>query len=172
MGWNIDNSHSSIGFTVRHMMFAKVHGRFDKWTATFDMNDADISKSTVSVEIDAASINTNDEKRDGHLKSGDFFDVATHPKLTFKSKRVEKKGDELHVVGDLSIHGVTKEVTLEVEQTGSGKDPWGNARVAFNAKTSINRKDYGLNWNQALEAGGVLVSEKVDISIEVQAVKS
>lgn len=172
MGWNIDNSHSSIGFTVRHMVFAKVHGRFDKWTAKLEMDDANVTASKVTVEIDASSINTNEEKRDGHLKSGDFLDVAKFPHVTFASKRVEKKGDHLHLIGDLTIHGVTKEVSLETEQTGAGKDPWGNARVAFTAKTSIARKDFGLTWNQALEAGGVLVGDKVEIEIEIQAVKS
>ena len=172
MGWNIDTSHSSIGFTVRHMVFAKVHGRFDKLTATLDMNDADITKSTVTIEVDVASVNTNEEKRDGHLKAADFFDVAAHPKLVFKSKRVEKSGEHLHLVGDLTIRGNTKEIVVEIEQTGSGKDPWGNARVAFSGKASLNRKDFGLNWNQLLEAGGVLVGEKVEIVIEIQAVKS
>jgi polyisoprenoid-binding protein YceI len=172
MAWNIDNTHSSIGFTVRHMVFAKVHGRFDKWTAKLELDDANINAGKVTVEIDAASINTNEEKRDGHLKSADFLDVAKNPTIKFVSKRVETKGDHLHLIGDLTINGTTKEVSLETEKSGSGKDPWGNARIAFSAKTSINRKDFGLSWNQALEAGGVLVGEKVDIEIDIQAVKS
>ncbi len=170
MGWNIDTSHSSIGFTVRHMMFAKVHGRFAKWSTKLELDDKNLAASKVSVEVEAASIDTGDEKRDAHLKSADFFDAEKFSTLKFTSKRIEGSGDNVKVVGDLTIHGVTKEVTLEVEKTGSGKDPWGNARVAFSAKTSVNRKDYGLSWNQALEAGGVLVSEKVDIQVEVQAV--
>lgn len=168
--WNIDTSHSGIHFTVRHMVFAKVHGRFSKWTATFALDEANLAASKVTVDIDAASIDTAEEKRDGHLKSPDFLDVANHPKVTFVSKSVEGGGDSFKVKGDLTVRGATKEVTLDVEKTGAGKDPWGNARIAFTAKTSINRKDFGLTWNQALEAGGVLVGEKVDIEIEVQAV--
>lgn len=169
--WKIDTSHSNVGFTVRHMMLMKVHGRFGSWNGTIQLDDQDVTKSSVEVSIDVASIDTNEEKRDGHLRSPDFFDAEKFPKITFKSKRVAKgSGEKLDVVGDLSIHGVTKEVTLQAEIAGRGKDPWGNERVAFEGHTSINRKDFGLGWNQTLETGGVLVSEKVDITLELQAI--
>lgn len=170
MAWEIDNSHSHITFTVRHMVFAKVRGAFKSWNAKLDLAD-DLAKSSVKVEIDAASIDTNEEKRDGHLRSADFFDAEKFPKLTFQSKSVEKKGDKLAVLGDLTIRGVTHPVTLEIEETGRGKDPWGQQRVAFSGHTKIKRGDYGLKWNQALEAGGVLVGEDVQIDVDVEAVQ-
>jgi len=168
--WELDNAHSHITFTVRHMMFAKVRGSFNSWRAELGLGD-DLSKSTVRVEIDAASIDTAEEKRDGHLRSADFFDAENHPKLTFVSKRVDQSKDGLKLFGDLTMRGVTKEVVLDVEEAGRGKDPWGQERVAFNAKTTVDRTQWGLKWNQALEAGGVLVSEKVEIAIDIQAVK-
>ena len=168
--WAIDTSHSQVGFTVRHMVFAKVRGEFKQWSAELELGD-DLSASKVNVEIETASIFTNEEKRDGHLRSADFFDSEKFPKMTFVSKRVEKSGGDLRLVGDLTIRGTTHEVTLEVEETGRGKDPWGQDRVGFAAKTTIDRTKWGLTWNAALEAGGVLVSEKVDISIAIQAVK-
>jgi polyisoprenoid-binding protein YceI len=169
--WNIDTSHSNVGFTVRHMMMLKVHGRFGKWEGTITLDDADPTKSSVAVSIDVASVDTNEPKRDGHLRSPDFFDTEAFPKLTFASKRVKDLGGcKLEVVGDLSLHGVTKEVVLRAEQVGKGKDPWGNERVAFEATTSFSRSDFGLKWNQALETGGVLVSDKVEVTLEVQAI--
>jgi polyisoprenoid-binding protein YceI len=169
--YNVDTTHSEIAFSVRHMMFAKVRGQFKAWTASLAYDAAEPTKSTVSVEIDASSIDTREEKRDGHLKSDDFFAVDKFPKLTFKSKRVEKSGEgRFKLVGDLTIRDTTREVTLDVEQTGGGKDPWGNQRLGFSAKASISRGDFGLKWNQALEAGGVLVSDKVDIEVETQVV--
>jgi polyisoprenoid-binding protein YceI len=168
--WEIDLSHSQINFTVRHMVFAKVHGSFKAWSAKLEIGD-DLASSSVRAEIDVASIDTHEAKRDAHLRSGDFFDAEAHPKLTFQSKRVDKTGGGLKVIGDLTIRGTTKEVALDVEETGRGKDPWGQERVGFAGKTAIDRKDFGLTWNQALEAGGVLVGDKVEISIEVQAIK-
>jgi polyisoprenoid-binding protein YceI len=169
--WKIDTSHSNVGFTVRHMMMLKVHGRFGKWDGKITLDEADPTRSSVAVSVDVASIDTNEAKRDGHLRSADFFDVEKFPKLTFESKRVTALGGgELEVAGDLTLHGVTKEVVLKAAQVGKGKDPWGNERIAFEATTSINRSDFGLKWNQALETGGVLVSEKVDITLEVQAI--
>jgi polyisoprenoid-binding protein YceI len=169
--YNIDNSHSDVGFSVRHMVFAKVRGHFTKWSAQLVFDSADSSKSSVDVSIDASSIDTRDGQRDGHLRSPDFLDAEKFPKITFKSKFVEKAGDKHYkVTGDLTIRGVTKEVPLDVEELGRGKDPWGNDRVAFAAKTTINRTDFGLKWNQALETGGLLVGEKVDIEIDVEAV--
>jgi polyisoprenoid-binding protein YceI len=167
----IDTSHSEVSFTVRHMMFAKVRGQFKTWNATLSFDAADASKSSVQAEVDVASIDTRDEKRDGHLKSDDFFSADKFPKLAFKSKRIERAGKGYKLTGDLTIRDVTREITLDVEQTGSGKDPWGNQRLGFTATGSLNRTDYGLKWNQALETGGVLVSDKVDIEVEVQAIE-
>jgi polyisoprenoid-binding protein YceI len=169
--YSIDNSHSDVGFSVRHMVFAKVRGHFNKWTASLSFDAADPTKSSVTVEIDAGSIDTREPQRDGHLKSPDFLDVVSHPTITFKSRHVEGAGPKkFKATGDLTIRGVTREVVLDVEELGAGKDPWGNERVLFNAKTAIDRTDYGLKWNQALEAGGVLVGERVDIEIDVEAV--
>jgi polyisoprenoid-binding protein YceI len=171
--WNIDASHSNVGFSVRHMVFAKVNGRFKTWTGTLDLDEGDFTKSKVDISVDVNSIDTHDEKRDGHLKSPDFFDAAGHPSMTFKGKKIEKKGgEEYKLTGDLTIRGATKEVTLDVEYGGRGKDPWGGERVGFHAKGSVNRTDFGLKWNQALETGGVLVGEKVEISIDLEAVKA
>ncbi len=171
--WNIDTSHSGIHFSVRHMVIAKVRGAFDRFEGTFQLDDANPAASKVSVRIDASSINTREEKRDAHLRSADFFDVEKYPELTFESTKVEKVDDvSYRLTGALTIHGVTKEVVLEAESLGTGKDPWGNDRIAFQAQTSVNRKDFGLNWNQALEAGGVLVGDKIEISLDVQAVKA
>lgn len=169
--WNIDTTHSTISFTVRHMVFAKVRGRFDDWRGALAFDPENLSASSVEVEIDAASIDTGVADRDNHLRSADFFDAEKHPKLYFKSTSVEAAGgDRFRVHGELSIHGVTREVVLDSEYNGQGKDPWGNQRAAFSATTSVDRRDFGLKWNQALEAGGVLVGEKVEISLEVQAV--
>jgi polyisoprenoid-binding protein YceI len=167
---NIDTSHSSVHFVVRHMVVSKVRGAFGQFSGYVDYDAENIEKSSVSVEIDAASIETREAKRDAHLRSADFFDVEQFPKLTFQSTAVRRTGDEkLALTGDLTIHGVTRPVTFEVEELGGGKDPWGNQRLGWSASTTINRKDFGLNWNQVLEAGGVLVSEKVTIELEVQA---
>jgi polyisoprenoid-binding protein YceI len=169
--WNVDSTHSSVGFTVRHMVFTKVRGQFHTWSAELAVDEADLANSRVRVEIDVASIDTAEEKRDAHLRSADFFDAEQFPKMTFVSKRVSGKGERFQVLGDLTLHGVTREVTLEVTREGTGKDPWGNERVGFSASTQLNRTDYGLKWNQALETGGVLVGEKVDIAIEISAIK-
>lgn len=169
--WNIDTTHSSVGFWVRHLVISKVHGRFTKWNGTITLDEEDVTRSSVEVTIDAASIETHEAKRDGHLRSPDFFDVEKFPALTFKSKKIQKSGDALAVRGDLTIHGVTREVLLETESLGRAKDPWGGDRVGFSAKTSVDRKDFGLHWNQALEAGGVLVGDKIEINLEIEAVK-
>jgi polyisoprenoid-binding protein YceI len=153
------------------MMFAKVRGQFKTWTATATYDAADPTRSVFHAEVDAASIDTREAKRDEHLRSGDFFDAAKFPKLTFDSKRIERTGKGTYTLtGDLTIRDATRSVTLDVEETGGGKDPWGNDRLGFSAKGSLNRSDFGLKWNQALEAGGVLVSDKVDIDIEVQVI--
>jgi polyisoprenoid-binding protein YceI len=169
--YSIDNAHSDVSFSVRHMMFAKVRGHFTKWSANLAFDPAKPAASSVEVSIDAASIDTREPQRDGHLRSADFLDAENFPKISFKSRKVDTAGTgHYKVTGDLAIRGVTREVVLDVEEGGRGKDPWGNERVAFLAKTTINRADFGLKWNQALEAGGVLVGEKVEVEIDVQAV--
>lgn len=171
--WNIDTSHSGAHFTVRHMVVSKVRGAFSRWQGTLAFDEQNPEASKVSVQIEAASIDTREGKRDAHLRSADFFDVAQYPTLSFESTKVEKvEGNTYRVTGDLTIHGITKQVVLDADYLGAGKDPWGNDRVGFEASTSINRKDFGLSWNQALEAGGVLVGDKIEISLDVEAVKA
>jgi len=172
--WTIDSDHSNVGFSVSHLMVSHVRGNFNKYAGVVDINDKEIAKSTVNVTIDAASINTNVEKRDEHLRSADFFDVTKYPTLTFVSKKWTKAGKGgLKVTGDLTIHGITKTVVLNVAPFSKEiKDLWGNTRRGTSATATINRKDYGLVWNQALEAGGVAVGEEVTISLDVELVKS
>ncbi|QWV92333.1 YceI family protein [Geomonas oryzisoli] len=172
--WNIDPDHSSVGFKVRHLMVSNVKGNFEKHKGTVEINDKDITKSKVNVTIDTASVNTNVAKRDEHLKSPDFFDVAKYPTMTFTSKKVAKAGKgKLKVTGDLTLHGVTKEVVLNVEGPAKeSKDPWGNFRSGVTASTKINRKDFGLVYNAALETGGVAVGEDVDINLEIEMIKA
>lgn len=171
--WNIDTTHSGINLTVRHMVFAKVRGRFATWSGSVALDPNDLTRSSVNVEIDANSIDTGVAERDNHLRSPDFLDVARFPTLRFVSTRVEKANDTRYRVhGELTIRDVTRPVTLDMEYGGQAKDPWGNQRAAFTATTSVNRTDFGLKWNQALEAGGVLVGERVDIELEVQAVNA
>ena len=170
--WEIDSSHSGIHFSVRHLVIAKVRGQFARWSGTVVAEDGDFTRASVDVVIDATSVNTGVADRDTHLKSADFLDVANYPELTFKGARVEKRGtDQLVVAGDLTIRGVTREVLLDVEHAGRTKDLWGNERAVFAAKTSIDRKDFGLVWNQVLEAGGVMIGDRIEIEIEIEAVK-
>lgn len=171
--WNIDATHSGINFSIRHMVVAKVRGRFAKYTGTLELDDDDLTRSAVEATIDASSIDTGTAQRDEHLRSADFFDVEKFPELRFRSQRIEKVDDARYrVLGELTIRDVTREVALDVEYGGRAKDPWGNERIGFVAKTALDRKDFGLKWNQALEAGGVLVGDRVDIELEVQAVKA
>ncbi|MFS8636528.1 MAG: YceI family protein [Gemmatimonadota bacterium] len=171
--WTIDASHTLVEFAVKHMMIATVKGRFGDVTGTIVLDEGAIENSSVEAEIDVASIDTRNADRDAHLRSADFFDVENHPKMTFKSRRVEPQGaGRFRVVGDLTIRGTTREVVLDVEDQGRGKDPWGGERAAFSATTEIDRTDFGLTWNAALETGGVLVSDRVRISLEVEAVKA
>lgn len=169
----IDPSHTSVGFTVRHLMVTKVRGSFEKVSGTVKYDPNEPEKIVIDATIDAASINTGEAKRDEHLRSPDFFDVAKHPTLTFKSKKAKVQGKgKLEVIGDLTIRGVTKEVTLQVEGLDQEiKDPWGNVRRGATATTRINRKDFGLAWNQVLETGGVMVGEDVDIQIDVELIR-
>jgi len=173
MKWNIDGSHSTAEFSVRHLMITNVKGRFGALSGTVDYDPEKPEASQIDVTIDATSIDTRDEKRDAHLRSPDFFDTEKFPTLAFKSTSVKKTDDGFAATGDLTIHGVTKPVTLEVETPSApNKDPWGNTRIGTSAHAKINRKDWGLNWNSALEAGGVLVGEQVKISIEVSLVQA
>ena len=170
--WEIDSSHSGIHFSVRHLVIAKVRGHFARWTGTVVAPDGDFSRGHVDVVIDASSIETGVADRDTHLKSADFFDAATFPELRFTTSRVETSAKgRLQVAGKLTIKGITKDVTLEVENHGLARDPWGNERAAFTARTSVDRKDFGLTWNQVLETGGVVVGDRVEIEIEIEAVK-
>jgi polyisoprenoid-binding protein YceI len=172
-GWTLDTAHSGIAFSVRHMVVAKVRGRFASWSGTVELDEADLARSHVAVEIDARSIDTGNAQRDEHLRSADFLDVEQFPTLRFESRRIENvAADRFHVVGDLTLHGVTREVTLTVERGGQAKDPWGNRRAGFAASASILRSDFGLVWNQALETGGVLVADRIEIELDVQAVQS
>jgi len=172
--WNIDPDHSSVGFKVKHLMVSNVKGNFEKHTGIVDLNDKDISKSKVEVTIDTASINTNVQKRDDHLRSADFFDVAKYPTMTFVSKKVAKAGNnKLKVTGDLTLHGVTKQVVLDVDAISKeSKDPWGNIRRGTAATTKIDRKDFGLTWNKGLETGGVLVGDEITINLEIEMIKA
>lgn len=172
MSWQLDYTHSHIQFSVRHMMISKVKGEFEKFEGTVNFDEANPTNTTVNVSVDLSSINTREEKRDGHLRSADFFDVENHPTMTFVSKRVEKTGENTgKLIGDLTIRGITKEVTLNVEYAGQAKSPWGTVSAGFTAAGKINRKEFGLTWNAALETGGVLVGEDVEIALEVELVK-
>ncbi|MDD2582222.1 MAG: YceI family protein [Desulfuromonadaceae bacterium] len=171
--WTIDPDHSNVGFKVKHLMISNVNGEFKKYTGVVDINDKDITKSKVQVSIDTNSINTNVQKRDEHLRSADFFNVAKYPTMTFVSKKVAKAGkDKLKVTGDLTLHGITRQVVLDVEgPTKESRDPWGNIRKGATATTKINRKDFGLVWNAALETGGVVVGDEITITLEIEMIK-
>jgi len=172
--WNIDAAHSVAEFKVKHMMISNVKGQFTGLTGKLTLDETDISNSKVEATINAASITTGDAQRDAHLKSADFFDVEKFSTLAFNSAKVVKSGDgELTLEGELTIHGVTRKVKFAVEgPTAPGKDPWGNTRIGVSATTKINRKDFGLTWNAALETGGILVGEEVTITLDVQFVKA
>ncbi|MEK4487479.1 YceI family protein [Psychrobacillus sp. FSL H8-0484] len=167
--FNLDAAHSSIDFSVKHMMVSKVKGSFTNFTAELEGNAEDLNGATISFDIDVKSINTNSEDRDNHLRSGDFFDVESFPSIKFVATDIKKTDDgEYDVTGDITIKDVTKSVTFEAEYGGKGTNPWGQEVVAFSADTKINRKDFGLVWNQALETGGVLVGEDIKISVELE----
>jgi polyisoprenoid-binding protein YceI len=171
--WNLDTVHSGINFTVRHMVVSKVRGRFAKFGGSVTLDEDDLTRSIVEATIDASSIDTGTAQRDDHLKSADFFDVEHFPQIRFRSTRIERlEGENYRLTGELTIRDVTRPIALEAEYGGRGKDPWGNERVGFTAKGALDRKDFGLKWNQALETGGVLVSDRVDIELEVQAVRA
>ena len=171
--WQIDPVHTTVGFSVRHMMISNVRGQFTKVAGTITAKDSDPASVKVEATIETSSIDTRSADRDADLKSANFLDVAKYPTMTFKSKKIEPAGTgKWKMVGDLTLHGVTKEVTLEVEgPTAPIKDPYGNTRAGASATTKINRKDFGLAWNKALEAGGAVVGDEVTVSIDVEAVK-
>ena len=174
--WQIDPTHSAVEFAVKHMMFTTVRGRFKEFKGTIEADETNPDRSTVEVEIAAASIDTGTPDRDAHLRSADFLDVENHPTITFRSRRIEGamkvEGDKFKVVGDLTIRGKKIEVTLESVYLGTGKDPWGNIKGAAEASTKIDRREWGLTWNQALETGGILVANDVRIEVQVQALKT
>jgi len=171
--WDIDSAHSSAEFAVRHLMVSTVRGTLGKISGTLNLDDQDITKSSVEATIDAATIDTREPKRDGHLKSPDFFDVAKYPTITFKSKKVTVAGDKKYqVTGDLTMHGVTKEVVLDVEGSPAAfKDPMGNMKLGGMAHAKLNRQDFGITWNKSLDGGGVVVSDEVDVTIDIELIK-
>jgi polyisoprenoid-binding protein YceI len=171
--WQIDPAHTAAGFSVRHMMIATVRGQFKGVTGTVFWDDQDINNSTVDVTIDANTVDTGESKRDADLKSANFFDVKNYPTITFKSTRIEKiSAGKMKVTGNLTIHGVTKQVVLDVEgPSGAVKDPWGNTRVALNASTTVNRLDYGVKWNAKMDSGGMVVGDDVNVNIDLEMTK-
>jgi len=167
--WNFDPAHTVIGFSAKHMMVTTVRGKFTKFSGELDLDEQQPEQSSVNVTIDTDSITTGQEQRDGHLRSPDFFDAANYPTITFKSTKVEQKSeDRYHIYGDLTIHGVTREVPLDVTLEGHGKNPYGKRVAGFTITGTLNRKDFGLNWNVALESGGWLVSDQVKLEIDVE----
>ena len=167
--YTVDQSHSTVGFAVKHMMVSKVKGQFDSYTADIEAEDlTDLSSAKIAFSIDTASINTFSEDRDTHLRSAEFFDVEKYPSMDFKSTSITRDGDEYKVTGDLTIKGITKPVTFDVEFGGKGKNPWGVEVYGFEGEAKINREDFGLTWNTALETGGVLVGKDVKIQLELE----
>jgi polyisoprenoid-binding protein YceI len=171
--WDVDPAHSTVGFGVRHMMVSTVHGAFTRYSGAVSIDDADVTRSKVHIEIDASSISTGNDKRDEHLRSADFFDAAHFPKISFDSTKIEKRGaDGLNVTGNLTIKNITKPIVLTVSGlTSDVKDPWGGTRRGASATAKISRKEFGLNWNKALETGGVVVGDEVTIDLEVELTK-
>jgi polyisoprenoid-binding protein YceI len=170
--YTIDPSHTRLGFVARHAMVTKVRGQFDEFTGTAHVDTAEPGNSRVQLAIKTASVATGNADRDGHLKSPDFFDAETNPEITFVSTDVTRDGSEWTITGDLTIKGVTKSVSILFEETGSAQDPFGNVRVGFEGGVTVNRKDWGLTWNAALETGGVLVSEKIKLEFDVSAIRN
>ena len=171
--WQLDPTHTHVGFTVRHMMFTWVNGKFTEVTGELLLDEADITRSEVRVSVPVASIDTSVAARDEHLRSPDFFAAAEYPAMTFESRRVQPGPDgTLRIIGDLTIRGTTREVVIEAREEGRGTDPWGNARIGFTGETRIDRREFGLRWNQALEAGGMLVGDEIRITLDVQAVSA
>ncbi len=172
MTWNIDSTHSEVGFSVRHMMISNVRGKFERFAADIELDPQNVEAAKVKARIETASVNTGVEQRDQHLRGPDFFASEQYPSLEFTSTRVKRSGSQLEVTGNLKIRDAVHEVTLKGELEGPGKDPWGNTRLGVSLSGEIEREQWGLNWNQALETGGVLVAKKVKLSIEVQLVQA
>lgn len=171
--WALDTAHSSVDFSVRHMMIAKVKGSFKSFNATIEADPTDLTTATIEFTVDLSSVDTRNEDRDNHLRSADFFDVENNPTMTFKATNIVKTGEgEYDVTGDLTLRGVTRPETFAVSFEGTGKDPWGNEKVGFNAEGKIKRSEYGLTWNAALETGGVLVGDEIKVALEIQAAKA
>lgn len=170
--WKIDSTHSEIGFKVKHMMFTNVSGKFDKYDGTITTEGSSLENAKVDFTADVSSINTGNGDRDNHLRSADFLNAESNPELKFTATSVTGSGDTYKMTGDLSLNGVTKPVTLDVEFSGEMTDPWGNTKAGVQATGKINRKDWGLNWNSVLETGGVLVSEEVRLNVELQLIKA
>jgi polyisoprenoid-binding protein YceI len=171
--WSLDLSHSAVEFVVKHMVISNVKGRFREFSGTIVVDEADPSRSSVEVEVAATSIDTHDEQRDAHLRSADFFDVETYPALTFRSTEVHPLGgDRFKIDGDLTIRGITQPITLDAELQGVAKDPWGGTRAGFSATASLDRKAFGLTWNNTLETGGLLVGDQVKLVLEIEAIRS
>ena len=170
--YTLDTSHSRLGFTARHAMVTKVRGQFADWSGTAHVDAASPAASKVELSIKTGSIDTGSADRDGHLTSADFFDAEANPEITFVSTDVSRDGDDWTIAGHLTIKGVTKPVTIDFEHTGSARDPFGNLRIGFEGSTTINRKDWGLTWNAALETGGVLVSEKIKLEFDISAIRN
>ena len=171
MTWTIDSAHTNVGFSVRHMGLSTVRGKFTRFSGEINLDPSDLTRASGTVEIDAASIDTGQADRDNHLRGADFFDVATYPKITFKATQVTGRRGDFAVTGDLTIKDVTREVTFEAEYAGEGQDPFGNHKVGGAVTGTIDRKDFGLTWNVALEAGGLLVGDKIKIEVEGQLVE-
>jgi polyisoprenoid-binding protein YceI len=172
MSWMIDTTHTPIEFSVKHMMFTTVRGRFNSFSGTLQIDETNPAKSYAEGVIETASIDSREANRDAHLRSADFFDVEKFPQMKFRSTRVEPAGrDHYKIAGQLTIKDITREVVFDVTSEGQGQDPWGNQRRGFSAETNINRKDFGLTWNVALETGGWLVGDQVKIQIELQVIK-
>ena len=169
--YQIDTVHSSITFSVNHLVISKVNGRFGEFTGKIDYDEKDISKSAAEVSIATARVDTDNEERDQHLKSAEFFDVDKYPTMTFKSKRIEKKGEKLSAVGDLTLHGVTQEITIPIEFGGKILDPWGKTRIALDGSTRLDRTQFGLKWSKTMDNGGLMVGNEVRISLNIEAVK-
>jgi len=169
--WQIDPTHTTIGFSVRHAMIAKVRGRFTDFAGSFTLDGENPANSSAQLTVLLTSVDTQNDDRDNHLRSAEFFDVESFPEMTFISTGVEAKGSDFVVTGELSVHGVTKSVPVKFELVGISQDPWGNTRIGFEGEAEINRRDFGLEWNVALDTGGVLVSENIKINLDVEAVK-
>ena len=172
MAWNLDSTHSHVGFSVKHMMVTTVRGQFKTYSAKFNLDATDFAKSTFEGEIDVASIDTANADRDVHLRTNDFFDAPTHPKITFKSTKIEPQGgNEFKVTGDFTLRGVTKPITLDVEFLGTSKNPYGKTVAGLSARGTVNRKDFGVNFTAVLETGGIAISDKVTLELDLQAVQ-